>query len=442
MARIPESCAAVNAQILFEAALDEAVQTLCQTIGARLQMLLEAIVSHVVGRGHYARRQQVPKRLHREGKCCRCGSRQSQRFSRNGFRERNPLSSLWGDLFIALPRVRCECGGSVKIDFGGLLRPYQRIGADVDAQIQRWGGMALSLRQMREELKHLHIGPLALRTLNKRLHQLITLDAHRKAEDVPPLIQVDAIWITRLRPNGEVRRDRKGRKRPVKGRFKCPIMIAMGVWPDNDRCEILFWRLGEGETTEEWVKFLEILEAQGIRGENGLKLIIHDGGTGLCSALQTVWFDAPQQRCLFHKLRNIWQAIRTSADLTRKQRRRRRRAIFKDFRLIWQAHRYQTVLRRYLKVVRTYRDSQPEAVATLRRDFRFTVTYYDLERQFPTWKRKYLRTTSRLERFNRRLRRRIRAANAYHSEIGVKAMLAQEVRGFHVAQRARLISTE
>jgi hypothetical protein len=325
----------------------------------------------------------------------------------------------------------------VKIDFGDLLRPHQRIGDDLDAQIQRLGSMAVSLRQMRKELTHLRIGPLALRTLNERLHQLANLDPSRETEDVPPILQVDAIWATILRPNGEVRRDRKGRQRPVKGRFKCPIMIAMGVWPDSDRCEILLWRLGESESAEEWVKFLEILEAAGIRGEKGLKLIIHDGGKGLCSALQTVWFDAEQQRCLFHKLRNIYSAIRVPDSLSDKQRRRHRKKIFKDFREIWEARRYETMLRRYLRVVRTYRHTQPEAVATLRRDFRFTVTYYALEQDFPDWERKHLRTTSRLERVNRRLRRRLRAANAYHSETGVNAMITQEVREFHAAQRAR-----
>jgi transposase-like protein len=318
-----------------------------------------------------------------------------------------------------------------------LLRSHQRIGADVDAQIQRWGGMAVSLRQMRTELAHMVIGPLALRTLNERLHQLATLDPNREAEDVPAVLQVDAIWVTLLRPNGEARRDRKGRKRLVKGRFKVPILIAMGLWPENDRCEILLWRLGESESAEEWVKFLEILEAQGIRGQNGLKLIIHDGGKGLCSALQTVWFDAQQQRCLFHKLRNIYKAIRLPEHLSDKQGRRHRKKILGDFREIWQARRYETMLRRYLKVVRTYRHSQPAAVATLRRDFRLTITYYALEKEFPTWERRHLRTISRLERFNRRLRRRARAANAYHSKTGVTAMVAQEVRNFHEAQRAQ-----
>jgi hypothetical protein len=434
MARIPETCAPVNARTLFEAHLDEAVQSLYQTIGARLTALLVAIVSYVVGRRHYVRRMKVPKRLRREGKCCRCGSTQSRRFSRNGFRPRQPLVMIWGEIPFEMPRVRCQCGGSVKIDFGELIRPHQRIGDDVDVQIQRLGGIAVSLRQMRELFGHLHIGPLALRTLNERLHLLTDLDPNREAEDVPPVVEVDAIWVTLLRPNGEVRRDRKGRKRPVKGRFKVPIMIAMGVWPDSDRREILLWRLGESESAEEWVTFLEVLEAQGIRGENGLKLIIHDGGKGLCSALQTVWFDAEQQRCLFHKLRNIAKAIHLPDGLTAQQRKRRRKKILNDFKQIWEARRYETMLRRYLKAVRAYRDTQPEAVATLRRDFRATVTYYALEKQFPGWERKHLRTTSRLERFNRNIRRRTRPANAYHSDTGVTAMMSQVVRKFHDAR--------
>jgi len=318
-----------------------------------------------------------------------------------------------------------------------LLRPYQRIWNDVDAQIQRWGAMAVSLRQMRKELTHMHMGPLALRTLNERLHQLTTLDPHREDEGVPPILQIDGLWATILRATDRVRRDRKGRKRPVKGRFKVPILIAMGVWPETDRCEIISWRLAESESAEEWVKFLETLEAAGICGQNGLKLIIHDGGAGLCSALQTVWFDAKEQRCLFHKFRNIYHAIRPPDNLSDKQRRRYRKKVFREFREIWQARRYKTALRRYQKVVRAYRDAQPEAVATLERDFELTVTCYALEEEFPHWERKYLRTTSRLERFNRTIRRRIRAANAYHSDRGVEAMLAQEVRGFHDAQRQR-----
>ena len=78
-----------------------------------------------------------------------------------------------------------------------------------------------------------------------------------------------------------------------------------------------------------------------------------------------------------------------------------------------------------LKVLQKYRTTQPDAVATLRRNFRATVAYFLLQERHPTWRRSLLRTTSRLERFNRRLRRRIRSANAYHSDAGVLAMIAQ-----------------
>ena len=72
-----------------------------------------------------------------------------------------------------------------------------------------------------------------------------------------------------------------------------------------------------------------------------MELIIHDGGSGLCSALTTIHFDAAEQRCLFHKLRNIWQAIHVAEDLPAPERKRQRRAIFRDFVAIFQANAAQ-----------------------------------------------------------------------------------------------------
>lgn len=80
-----------------------------------------------------------------------------------------------------------------------------------------------------------------------------------------------------------------------------------------------------------------------------------------------------------------------------------------------------------LTIVRRCRQSQPQTVATLRRNFRDTVTFFQIARQHPNWQRHFLRTTSHLERFNRRLRRRARLANAHHSDEGLLAMVAQEI---------------
>ena len=204
-------------------------------------------------------------------------------------------------------------------------------------------------------------------------------------------MQVDAIWFSQLRPTGQWRRNAKGHLRPVKSRIKRCLLIALGIWPASGRCVILAWHLADSEDTQAWLTFLTRLEEQGVRGAQGLQLIIHDGGDGLCAALQIVHFDAAYQRCLFHKLRNIANALELPEGLSRLERTRRRRTLLKDFQTIWAAKEYATVLRR---------------------DFRATVAYYHIQQRHPDWHRRHLRTTSRLERFNRTLRRHICIAGA------------------------------
>jgi hypothetical protein len=404
----------------------------------RLNEQLAQSVDHLLGRSAYVRRAHVPPAWVQSGRCWHCKTQHCDHFSRNGYRERT-LSFLDYTLHLRLPRVVCTCGGSVQLDFGGLLRPYQRLSDEVDQQIQRWGQMGCSLRAMQAELQHCHLGPLGLRTLCERLHQLQALTPGPDELVTPPVVQVDAIWFSQLQATGQSRRDAKGRLRPVKRRRKRCLLIALGVWPETGHCVILAWQLADSEDTQAWLTFLSQLEEQGLRGANGLQIIIHDGGDGLCAALQIVHFEAATQRCLFHKLRNIAQALQLPEGLSRTERTRQRRALLKDFQSIWAAQEYATVLRRYLHVVRQYRHTQPAAVATLRRDFRATLTYYHILEQHPTWHRRHLRTTSRLERFNRTLRRHIRTAGAYHSDAGMLAVIAQEADAYvprspHLAQ--------
>ena len=98
--------------------------------------------------------------------------------------------------------------------------------------------MGLSLRQpvparpgMQAELAHGFVGPLGLRTLTERLHQLQGLTPDLESPEVPSIVQVDAIWFTQLRPNGERRKDAKGRKRAAKWRFKRCIFYLQTTKP-------------------------------------------------------------------------------------------------------------------------------------------------------------------------------------------------------------------
>ena len=429
----------VNGHAMLTTAFSEVQAAMQRQMSERLNQLLAQGVDHLLARTAYARRAGVPADWEQIGRCSNCKTHHCDHFSRNGYRPRI-LGFLDYQLHLRLPRVVCQCGGSVELDFSGLLRPYQRLSDEVDEQIQRWGQMGHSLRAMQAELQHCQLGPLGLRTLCERLHQLQDLTPGADELVTPPVLQIDAIWFSQLRPTGQVRRDAKGRLRAVKRRSKRCLLIALGVWPDSNRCLILAWQLADSEDTLAWLTFLTRLEEHGLRGEKGLQLIIHDGGDGLCAALQIVHFDAAQQRCLFHKLRNIANALQVPDGLARHERTRRRRAMLKDFQAIWAAKEYATALRRYLQVVRQYRDTQPAAVATLRRDFRATLVYYHIQQKQPSWHRRHLRTTSRLERFNRTLRRHIRTAGAYHSDDGILAVIAQEAdhRYANMCQPAQL----
>lgn len=420
----------VNGERLLAEAIAAGEEALRQMVIRRLNELLVMAVTHLLGRDFYARRAEVKFFAEMAGGCVKCKSHQVAHFSRNGFRHRSLLTPV-GWIEFGLPRVRCTCGGSVELGLEGLVRPYQRLSDQVDAEIRHWYSLGLSLRQLEREVGRSHLGPLGRRTLMSRLHQLVALPTRSRPTPVPPVLQVDAIWATQVLPTEGSYRDRKGRQRAKKGRFKRPLLLAMGVWPDQNYAEILAWTLADNEDEASWAAFLTQLEAAGLRGETGLALLIHDGGAGLCAALQTVYFGALSQRCLFHKLRNIAKVIQLPEGLTRHDRSRRRKAILKQVCAIWEAKGYATVLRRYLKVVRTLRNTQPKAVATLRRDFRHTVAYYALQAHFPHWQTHHLRTTSRLERFNRCLRRRLRAAAAFHSDQGLLAMCAQEVAHFN-----------
>lgn len=95
---------------------------------------------------------------------------------------------------------------------------------------------------------------------------------------------------------------------------------------------------------------------------------------------------------------------------------------------IWQAILYHTASHRYLQMVRDFRRTQPDAVASLRRDFRAALAPYCLAGAYP---RHYLRAGSHLERFYRTVRIRLRPVCGLHSAPGLTRIIAQQVSRFH-----------
>jgi len=110
------------------------------------------------------------------------------------------------------------------------------------------------------------------------------------------------------------------------------------------------------------------------------------------------------QRCLFHKLRNV--ADKARSELKGEEKRDERKQLLEQASTIYQAESAAQARERLTPWAEDWRERAPKAVSTLERDFEQTLVYYSLESVARAW----IRTTSLLERTNRHLRRKFRQA--------------------------------
>ena len=96
---------------------------------------------------------------------------------------------------------------------------------------------------------------------------------------------------------------------------------------------------------------------------------------------------------------------------------------------IWQATTEKEARRLQRQFCTKWAQKQPDAIATLQRDFDDTLTFYRVQEDAAlagqTWPAQYLRTTSHLEREFRAWRRRLRGAVLFHSSRGLTAVVHQ-----------------
>lgn len=407
--------------IEFNSFLSILKQELEELVIRRIEQQLESDVDAWLHRTSHQRRQGVGQRR-TAATCVRCQSCRAQDFSRNGHRKRQVVSS-YGVLSFWLPRVVCQCGGSVQIPFS-ILDPYQRLWDDVLDQIGRWAQLGVSLRQMQAEVGAQLGTQIGLRKLNEVVQNVVS-PTPIQFTSVPPIIMLDAIWVTLLEPTDQFQQDQLGRQRVAKERDKVCVLVALGSYPQSQRWGILGWELADSESQAAWERLLLPLENRGLYRERGVELFIHDGGKGLIAALDLIYPHIPHQRCLFHKLRNLWHAIQTPDTFSRSDARQLKRKLIQQVAAIFYSPTAQAAQRTRDAFCTQWQDDQPELVDTLRRDWHETIAFYQVLERFPDWPPKTLRTTSLLERVNRLIRRLFRAAGAYHSLSGLLAAVAR-----------------
>jgi putative transposase len=190
------------------------------------------------------------------------------------------------------------------------------------------------------------------------------------------------------------------------------VLVALGFWPDGRRA-VLDWEIASSEAHTEWQKLLERLLSRGLTLSRGLQAIIRDGCGGLGEAVALVYgSQVIEQRCLFHKLRNV--ADKNREDLKGNENKETRQQLLADASAIYQAEDAARARQRLVAFVQKWAQAAPKSVACLQRDFEQTIAFYALQ----GFAQKIIRTTSLLERTNRQLRRKFRQASSFGSVRG------------------------
>jgi hypothetical protein len=398
----------------------------CQAVKALLEALLEAEVTAKLGREKGVMRHVSAQPREIDWQCGHCGCRDANQMLRDGHYQRS-LQTGWGAIEdLAVPMLECQCCGHDVVCHFAVFDKYERFWFDLDQDVLLGSGLCESLRHLRERWSQTLGSSVGLETLNKRLNQMLALlqqAQRRKLEEVPAVVQFDGIWLRLQEPTGNMKRDRRGRERPERKGKKAVLLVALGFWTDGSgKRAILDWELAEGESQPEWQRLLDRLEERGLRPEAGLQAIIRDGKGELGAAVAQVYGGLViEQRCIFHKLRNV--ADKAREDLPGEDHRQSRQDLLKQAAAIYEAPTASQARERLASFVSHWQEQAPKAVSTLQRDFETTIAYY----QLPEMARHLVRTTSLLERANRELRRKFRQACGFSSRQG--ALLAIFLQG-------------
>ena len=129
-----------------------------------------------------------------------------------------------------------------------------------------------------------------------------------------------------------------------------------------------------------------------------------------------------EQRCIFHKLRNV--ADKCREELKGEANKETRKQLMEQASVIYQAESAQEARQRLMAFANVWRARTPKAVATLERDFEQTIAYDALDGVA----RELIRTTSLLERTNRELRRKFRQVCCFGSLRGAEVAIYLQVK--------------
>ncbi len=289
---------------------------------------------------------------------------------RNGYLPGREILTAAGPIAVQVPKVRDRSGSGIKFN-SNIVPPYVRKSPRVSAALPWLYLKGISTGDMGEALRVL-LGEEAKGLSANVVSRLKTqwADEHE-------------VWSRRdLSQSRYVYWWADGIHTGLRSEHsdgQC-LLVIVGVTPDG-RKERVAISDGYRESKVSWEQLLLDLKRRGL--QSGPLLAVGDGAMGFWAALEEVFPQTAHQRCWFHKMGNVLNALPKSQQGRAKA----------DLQAIWMAPTREEALSAFTWFVETWRAKYPKAVEKIEKDKESLLAFYD----FPAEHWAHIRTTNPIE---------------------------------------------
>ncbi|MES4787428.1 MAG: IS256 family transposase [Nitrospiraceae bacterium] len=289
---------------------------------------------------------------------------------RNGYLPEREVLTGAGPVAVQVPKVRDRSGSGVKFN-SAIVPPYVRKSPRVSAALPWLYLKGVSTGDMSEALGVL-LGDdakgLSANVVSRLKAQWADEQVQWGRRDLS-MARYVYWWVDGIHTGL--------RSEPSDG--QC-LLVILGVTPDG-RKERVALHDGHRESKQSWQELLLDLKARGLQA--GPLLAAGDGAMGFWAALEEVFPATVAQRCWFHKMGNIMNALPKSQQAKAKA----------GLQAIWMAATRADAHKAFDQFLAQYQAKYPKAVEKLIKDRDSLLAFYD----FPAEHWQHLRTTNPIE---------------------------------------------
>lgn len=289
---------------------------------------------------------------------------------RNGFLPEREVLTAAGPITVKVPKVRDRSGSGIKFN-SNIVPPYIRKSPRVSAALP-W----------------LYLKGVSTGDMGEALSVLLGEDAKGLSANV--VSRLKAQWATEHEDWNH--RDMSLARhvywwadgihtglRSENSDGQC-LLVIIGVTADGKKERVA---IGDGyrESKESWKEVLLGLKDRGLQA--GPLLAVGDGAMGFWAAMEEVFPQTAHQRCWFHKMGNVLNALPKSLQGRAKA----------DMQEIWMAATRNEAHAAFAKFVGHYKGKYPKAVEKIEKDRDSLLAFYS----FPAEHWQHIRTTNPIE---------------------------------------------